>query len=127
MRYSSELNAFALGEDNARYIGVDTKKVKLIVLTMVSILVGVSVSVSGSIAFVGLVIPHITRMIVGPNHRRLMPFSIIAGMIFMILTDLLSRTILSPIELPVGVVTSLIGSIIFIYIFNKTKKKSRQI
>lgn len=127
MRYSRELNAFALGEDNARYIGVDTKKVKLIVLTMVSILVGVSVSVSGSIAFVGLVIPHITRMIVGPNHRRLLPFSIISGMVFMIITDLISRTILSPIELPVGVVTSLIGSIIFIYIFNKTKKKSRQI
>jgi iron complex transport system permease protein len=127
LRYAREMDAFALGEENAGYIGVDTKKVKVIILAMVSVLVGACVSVSGSIAFVGLVIPHITRMLVGPNHKRLLPFSIIAGMIFMMLTDLLSRMILSPIELPVGVVTSMIGSVIFIYVFYKTRNKSRQI
>lgn len=123
LRYSRELNAFALGEENAGYIGVNIKRVKNIILIFVSILVGVSVSVSGTIAFVGLVIPHITRMIIGPNHKELMPLSIIAGATFMVLTDLVSRTILRPSELPIGVVTSLIGSVIFIYIFYTQRQK----
>jgi len=123
LRYSSELNAFALGEEKAGYIGVDTKKVKYRILVYVSILVGVSVSVSGTIAFVGLVIPHITRMLVGPNHKELMPLSLVTGSTFMIITDLVSRTILRPSELPIGVVTSLIGSVIFIYIFYSQRRK----
>ena len=123
LRYSSELNAFALGEEKAGYIGVDTKKVKNMTLVFVSILVGVSVSVSGTIAFVGLVIPHITRMLIGPNHKRLMPLSLVTGSTFMIITDLVSRTVLRPSELPIGVVTSLIGSIIFIYIFYSQRRK----
>lgn len=123
LRYSSELNAFALGEEKAGYIGIDTKKVKYRILVFVSILVGVSVSVSGTIAFVGLVIPHITRMLIGPNHKRLMPLSLLTGSTFMIITDLVSRTVLRPSELPIGVVTSLIGSVIFIYIFYSQRRK----
>jgi len=123
LRYSSELNAFALGEEKAGYIGVDTNKVKNIILILVSILVGVSVSVSGTIAFVGLVIPHITRMIIGPNHKELMPLSLVTGATFMMMADLVSRTVLRPSELPIGVVTSLIGSIIFIYIFYSQRQK----
>ena len=123
LRYSSELNAFALGEEKAGYIGVNTKKVKNIIFILVSILVGVSVSVSGTIAFVGLVIPHITRMLIGPNHKELMPLSVVTGATFMMITDLVSRTVLRPSELPIGVVTSLIGSIIFIYIFYSQRKK----
>jgi len=123
LRYSRELNAFALGEEKAGYIGVKTKKIKIMIMIFVSILVGVSVSVSGTIAFVGLVIPHITRMLIGPNHKHLMPLSLIIGAIFLMLTDLISRTILSPMELPIGVVTSLIGSIIFINIFYAQRQK----
>ena len=119
---AKELNAFAFGEDNARSVGVDVKKVKLIALISVSVLVGVCVSIGGTIGFVGLVTPHMTRMIVGPNHKKLLPASMFFGSVFLMLADLLSRTIISPVELPVGVVTSFIGAIVFIYIFFKTRK-----
>lgn len=119
---ASELNAFAVGEDNARSIGVDVKRVKLIVLIAVSALIGICVSIGGTIGFVGLVTPHMTRMIVGPNHRKLLPASMFFGAVFLMLADLLSRTVLSPVELPVGVVTSFIGAIVFVFIFSKTRK-----
>ncbi|MGI5986133.1 MAG: iron ABC transporter permease [Clostridiales bacterium] len=117
-----ELNAFAIGEDNARSVGVDVKRVKLILLIAVSALIGICVSIGGTIGFVGLVTPHMTRMIVGPNHKKLLPASMFFGAVFLMLADLLSRTLLSPVELPVGVVTSFIGAIMFIYIFCKTRK-----
>ncbi len=123
LRYCRELNAFALGEEKAGYLGINTKKVKIKILVLVSILVGVSVSVSGTIAFVGLVIPHITRMLIGPNHKQLMPLSLLTGATFMMLTDLVSRTVVRPSELPIGVVTSMIGSILFIYIFYSQRQR----
>jgi iron complex transport system permease protein len=120
--FSRELNAFAIGEDNARNIGVNVRRVKLIVLVAISALIGVSVSIGGTIGFVGLVIPHMTRIITGPNHRRLLPASIFAGAVFLMLADLLSRVILSPLELPIGVVTSFVGSITFVYIFYSSRR-----
>jgi len=123
IRFSSELNAFAIGEDNARHIGVNVKRVKLIVLITVSVLIGVCVSISGTISFVGLVVPHIARMLVGPNHKRLLPASLFSGAIFLLLADLTARTILSPIELSIGVVTSLVGAVAFVMIFYKTRKR----
>ncbi|MEF9971103.1 MAG: iron ABC transporter permease [Oscillospiraceae bacterium] len=122
LRYSRELNAFAIGEDNARSIGVNVRRVKLMVLICASALIGVCVSIGGTIGFVGLVTPHMTRMLVGPNHKKLLPASIFAGACFLMLADLLARTVLNPIELPIGVVTSFIGSIVFIYIFYKSGK-----
>ena len=117
-----ELNAFAVGEDNARHVGVNVKRVKLTVLIAVSVLIGVCVSVGGTIGFVGLVVPHMTRMLTGPNHRRLLPASLFGGAIFLLLADLIGRTILSPIELPIGVVTSLVGSVLFVLLFYRTRK-----
>jgi iron complex transport system permease protein len=114
---SRELDAFSLGEEQAEYIGVNTKKIKFLILILVSVLTGVSVAVSGTIGFVGLVIPHMTRFITGPNHKKLLPVSALFGAGFLMATDLLSRIILSPAELPIGVVTSLIGAVLFIYIF----------
>lgn len=122
LRYSRELNAFAIGEDNARHVGVNVKKVKLVTLISVSALIGVCVSIGGTIGFVGLVIPHMTRMIVGPNHRRLLPMSMFTGATFLMLADLLGRVILNPLELPIGVVTSFIGSITFVFIFYNSRK-----
>ena len=122
LHYARELNAFAIGEDNARHIGVDVKKVKLITLIAMSVLIGVCVSVGGTIGFVGLVIPHMTRMVVGPNHKRLLPASIFTGATFLLLADLVSRIIIKPLELPIGVVTSFVGSIAFVYIFYTTRK-----
>ena len=121
-RYSPELNAFAIGEENARHIGVHVKRVKLAILITVSVLIGVCVSISGTVSFVGLVMPHIARMLVGPNHKRLLPASLFSGAIFLLLADLTARTLLSPIELPIGVVTSLIGAVAFVFIYSRTRK-----
>ena len=101
---------------------MNVRRVKLIVLVAVSVLIGVSVSVSGSIGFVGLVVPHMTRMLAGPNHRRLLPASMFFGAIFLLLADLAARTVLSPIELPIGVITSLVGAVAFVAIFYHSRK-----
>ncbi|HNW87035.1 MAG TPA: iron ABC transporter permease [Candidatus Limiplasma sp.] len=118
-----ELNAFAIGEDNARSVGVDVKRVKLTVLVCVSALIGVCVAIGGSIGFVGLVTPHAVRLLVGPNHRRLLPASLFGGAIFLMLADLAARVLLNPVELPIGVVTSLIGAVAFMVIFTRSRKK----
>jgi len=121
-RYASELNAFAIGEENARHIGVNVKRVKLVIMVVVSALIGISVSISGTIGFVGLIIPHITRLITGPNHKKLLPMSMFLGAIFLVIADLISRTIVRPTELPIGVITSFVGSILFIHLFYRLHK-----
>jgi iron complex transport system permease protein len=108
-----ELNALALGEDAADHIGVDVKKGKTFVLIGASLLTGAAVAVSGSIGFVGLVIPHLVRLVTGPNHRHVLPLSMLVGGAFLILADLMARTIIAPKELPIGVITALIGAPVF--------------
>jgi iron complex transport system permease protein len=122
MCFARELNAFAVGEDNARHIGVNVKRSKYIILISISVLIGICVSIGGTISFVGLVIPHMTRMLVGPNHKRLLPASLFTGAVFLMLADLLARTIFNPLELPIGVVTSFVGAFAFVYIFYSTRK-----
>ena len=117
-----ELNAFAVGEDNARSIGVNVRRVRLLVLICVPLLTGVCVSIGGSIAFVGLVTPHIVRMITGPNHKRLLPASLFGGATFLMLCDLVARILLNPLQLPIGVVTSIIGAVLFIVIFYRGRR-----
>lgn len=117
------LNAFAVGEDNARQISVDVKRAKLMLLIMVSVLIGVCVSVGGTIGFVGLVTPHMARMLVGPNHKRLLPASMFGGAVFLMLADLIARILLNPLELPIGVVTSFVGAIVFVVIFYQSRKE----
>ena len=120
--HARELNAFAVGEDNARNIGVNVRRTKLVVLVASSVLIGVCVSVGGTIGFVGLVTPHMVRMLSGPNHKRLLPASMLAGAGFLLLADLAARTVLRPLELPLGVVTSLVGAVVFIFIFYRTRR-----
>ncbi|MBR6322632.1 MAG: iron ABC transporter permease [Lachnospiraceae bacterium] len=122
--HARELNAFAVGEDNARQIGVNVRRVRLIVLITVSCLIGVCVSIGGTIAFVGLVTPHMVRMIVGPNHKRLLPASLFSGAVFLMLADLVARTLLNPRELPIGVVTSIVGAIVFVCIFYRSRRRA---
>ena len=119
---SRELNAFAVGEENALHVGVPVRRVKLTVMICASALIGICVSIGGSVAFVGLIIPHMTRLVTGPNHRRLLPLSMFAGAVFLMLADLTARSILSPLELPIGVVSSLIGALTFIAIFYRSRK-----
>ena len=99
------------------------RRAKLTVLVAVSVLIGVCVSVGGTIGFVGLVTPHMVRMLSGPNHKRLLPASMLSGATFLLLADLAARTVLRPRELPIGVVTSLIGAVVFIFIFYQTGKE----
>lgn len=122
LRRSRELNAFAIGEDNARHVGVNVRRVKLEILVAVSAIIGVCVSVGGTIGFVGLVVPHMARMVVGPNHARLLPASMLAGAVFLLLADLVGRTLLAPVELPIGVVTSMVGAVAFVVLFARTRK-----
>ena len=119
---SRELNAFAVGEENALHVGVPVRQVKLTAMICASALIGICVSIGGSIAFVGLIIPHMVRLAAGPNHRRLLPLSAFAGAVFLMLADLAARSLLSPLELPIGVVTSLIGAVVFIAIFYRSRK-----
>lgn len=122
VRFADELNAFAIGEENARHIGVDVRKVRLTVLVIVSVLIGVCVSIGGTIAFVGLVTPHMLRMIVGPNHKKLLPASLFGGATFLMWADLVARILFNPVELPIGVVTSFVGAILFVNIFYQTRR-----
>ena len=119
------LNAMSMGEAYALHVGVSVRRVKLTVMICVSAMIGMSVSVGGGIGFVGLVTPHMIRLIVGANHRRTLPACLYGGAIFLLLADLISRTILAPAVLPVGVVTSIIGAAAFLVIFLQTKRRER--
>nr|WP_071396460.1 iron ABC transporter permease [Bacillus tuaregi] len=123
---ASELNALSFGEERAQHLGVNVQKRKLLILIAGSILTGAAVAVSGTIGFVGLVIPHLTRLLWGPDHRHLLPLSILTGSSFLILADLVARTIISPTELPIGVITSLIGAPVFAIILIGSKRKERR-
>jgi len=120
--YSVSLNAFALGEEEAYHLGINVERTKKVMFVMASLLTGFSVAVSGIIGFVGLVIPHMIRFYVGQDHRILLIASFIAGSSFLIISDTIARTIISPTELPVGVITGIVGGVIFIYSLNKKKK-----
>jgi iron complex transport system permease protein len=122
---AKELNAMSFGEERAQHLGVNVQKRKLIILTAGSILTGAAVAVSGTIGFVGLVIPHLARLLWGPDHKHLLPLSILTGSGFLILADLISRTIISPTELPIGVITALIGAPVFAIILVQRKKTER--
>lgn len=121
--FSRDLNLLLIGDESAKSLGVDTDRVKKILLVVCSGIIAFTVSVSGVIGFVGLIIPHAIRMLVGPDHRILIPFSALGGAIFMILCDTLARTIIPPMEIPVGAVTAIIGSPYFIYLLYKSKKR----
>ena len=110
---ANELNAMSFGEERAQHLGVNVQRRKMMVLIAGSILTGAAVAVSGTIGFVGLVIPHLTRLLWGPDHKHLLPLSLLIGSGFLILADLVARTIISPTELPIGVITSLIGAPVF--------------
>ncbi|KGX90860.1 corrinoid ABC transporter permease [Pontibacillus halophilus JSM 076056 = DSM 19796] len=120
-----ELNALTFGEHKAKQLGVNVERRKLLILLSASILTGAAVAVSGTIGFVGLVIPHICRKLVGTDHTHLTPISIFIGGAFLMLSDLLARTIIAPAELPIGVLTSLVGAPVFAFILIQQRKKGR--
>jgi iron complex transport system permease protein len=116
------LNVMQLDEEQAQQLGVNVEKFKLILLGAATLITAASVSFVGTIGFVGIIIPHAVRLIWGADHRFLLPLSILTGAIFMILTDLVSRTVLAPTEIPIGVITAICGAPFFLYLLRKRKK-----
>ncbi|MFO8049668.1 MAG: iron ABC transporter permease [Desulfosudaceae bacterium] len=113
------LNALALGEEAAFYLGVNVEGTKKWLFIIASMLTGLSVSVAGIIGFVGLIVPHFMRMVSGADHRVLLLSSFLAGAAFLVLCDVAARSVIAPMELPVGVITGIIGGLIFIYALGK--------
>ena len=124
--YARDLNLLALGEDTAQHLGVNVERAKLILLVLASLITAAAVSVGGLIGFVGLMIPHVTRQVIGPDHRILFPTSTIIGAIFLVICDDIARVVASPfastLELPVGIVTMLFGAPFFILLFRRKKQ-----
>lgn len=120
--YARDLNSILLGEETARHLGVEVERVKKLILVVSSLVTAAAVSVSGIIGFVGLIIPHIMRLIVGPDHRILLPSSALVGGIFLIWCDVIARMVVAPAELPIGIITSLFGAPFFIYLLYRQKK-----
>jgi iron complex transport system permease protein len=113
------LNLMMIGERDAFDFGVEISKVRLIVFATASALVGISVAASGSVGYVGLIVPHIIRLLLGSDNRLVVPFSAIAGAVFVVLADTVARVAIAPRELPVGAITALIGAPLFIYLLRK--------
>lgn len=118
-RFSTALNALLLGESEARHLGVSVQKTKISIVILVAAGVSVSVALAGTIAFVGLVVPHIIRLMIGPDHRYLLPMSALGGAILLLLADTIARTVVAPIELPVGLVTAFLGAPFFISLLRR--------
>lgn len=120
--FAKDLNIILTGEESAKSLGVDIEKIKKCILILGTLITSLAVSISGIIGFVGLIIPHITRLLLGPDHRILLPASALLGGVFMIFTDTIARTIISPVEIPVGIITALFGGPFFIYLLRRRKK-----
>lgn len=119
---SREMNAIVLGEESAQNIGVNVEIVKKIIIVVASLLAAIAVSVSGIIGFVGLMVPHLFRLIVGSNHKKLLPVSVLGGAIFLLICDTIARSALEGMDIPVGIITSIIGGPYFLYLLKKTRK-----
>jgi iron complex transport system permease protein len=115
------LNLLTLGEETARSLGVEVERVKKVVFFTSALLTGAAVSVSGMIGFVGMVVPHAVRMVVGPDHRLVLPAAALIGGMFLVIADTVARTVMAPSEIPVGVVTALVGGPVFIYLLMSGK------
>jgi iron complex transport system permease protein len=122
--YARDINLMSLGNRTASSLGVDTRKVTLILLVTASLVAAVCVSVSGIIGFVGLLVPHMMRTITGPDNRRLVPISLLAGAILLLIADTITRAVL-PTEIPIGVLTALIGGPFFCYLFRRQHRARR--
>jgi len=121
MPFARDLNILTLGDEKTLYLGLDVKKAKILFFVLASLITGCCVAVSGIISFVGLIIPHIMRRIVGPDHRGLLPASMLAGAILLLLSDTLAQLVIRPLELPIGVITGIIGGLFFLGFLLKSR------
>jgi iron complex transport system permease protein len=117
------LNTLALGEEYATHLGISVQQTRIAVIVIGSLLTAAAVALGGLISFTGLIIPHILRMILGPDHVRLLPATALAGAIFLLVADTAARTVIAPAELPVGVLTAFIGGPFFLYLLRKARRE----
>jgi iron complex transport system permease protein len=122
-RLARSLNALSLGESEAAYLGVEVNRVKRQIIVLATLAVGASVAVAGSIGFIGLVIPHILRLFAGADHRLILPGSALLGAALLTVADLIARTVAIPAELPIGIITAMLGTPVFLWILIKEKKR----
>jgi iron complex transport system permease protein len=120
--FTRELDIILLGDERAGELGVDVERFKRVTLVAASLLVSAAVSVSGLVGFVGLMTPHMARLVLGPDHRLLLPASVLSGSVVMVLADLLARVVLAPVELPVGIVTALAGGPVFVWLLMRSRR-----
>ncbi|MGW1144939.1 FecCD family ABC transporter permease [Streptomyces sp. NPDC002454] len=115
------LNALAAGDDAALSLGVAVHRTRIQLLVVASLLTGVLVAVSGGIGFVGLIVPHLVRLVIGPDHRRLLPIAVLVGAIYLVAVDVLCRVVVRPEELPIGIVTALLGAPVFLWLLRRSE------
>jgi len=120
--FSQDLNAISMGEDEAKHLGINTQAIKKILILITALITASLICICGIIGFVGLIVPHMMRMVVGPNHKILIPLTCLAASVFVVLCDLLSRTLFAPVEIPIGVITAIIGAPVFIILLKKGKR-----
>lgn len=119
------LDALALGEEAAQQLGVAVERDKRLIIVLGSLLTGAAVAIGGLIGFVGLFAPHVTRLVVGPGHRRLLPAAVLLGAAFLVLADLLARALLPPTEIPVGILTAFVGGPFFLWLLRRERRQYR--
>lgn len=120
--FTRDLNLLLLGEEQASTMGLSVERRKLMLLAIGSFLTAAAVSLSGLVGFVGLVVPHITRLVLGPDHRLLLPAATLVGALFLVLADLVARTVIAPAEMPVGIITALVGAPFFIALLRRNRR-----
>lgn len=120
---SRDLNTLMVGEEHALHLGLNVNGIRILILLASALVTAAAVSVSGIIGFVGLVIPHVARLLVGPDHRILIPASVLGGAVFMVWMDTLARTVIAPAELPVGIITAVLGAPFFIYLIVSRRRQ----
>lgn len=119
---SRRLNTLALGDEYAQQLGIHVERVRIGIILVGSLLAAIAVSLGGLIGFVGLIVPHLARLISGPDHARLLPITVLTGAAFVVLTDTLARTVMAPSELPVGILMAFVGGPFFLYLLRRTKR-----
>ena len=120
--FSQDLNAISIGEEEAMHLGIDTQNIKKILILITALITASLICICGIIGFVGLIVPHMMRLVVGPNHKVLIPTTCLAAAVFMVACDTISRTLFAPVEIPIGVITAIIGAPIFIVLLKKGKR-----
>ena len=121
--YADALNANLLGENEARHLGIDIDRVKLELIVLVAMVVGIAVALSGVIGFVGLVVPHLLRLLVGPDHRLLLPAAALFGASLLVMADVIARTLVAPAEIPIGIITALLGGPFFLWLLVRYQRR----